>query len=104
MRWHTTKHTIPIVSKNTQAYGATKIQMELENCMLILGCVLPPYSPSKSEEGSVFIRHDHEVYVCVCKHGQTFIMQKPDIHLSNTKKIQLKQTAPLLHGQHVNVM
>ena len=77
--------------------------MELENCMLILGCGLPLHSPFKSEGGSVFVRHDHEVYVCVCKHGQTFSMQKPDIHLSNIK-IQLKQTAPLLHGQYVNAI
>jgi len=73
--------------------------------MLILGCVLPPYGPVKSEEISVFIRQGHEGCVCVCKDGQTFSMQKPDIHLSNTK-IQHKQTAPLLHvrGQHVNAM
>jgi hypothetical protein len=51
----------------------------------------------------VFVSHDHAVYVCVCKHGQTYSMQKPDIHLYNTK-IQLKQIAPLLHGQHVNAM
>ena len=73
--------------------------------MVIHGCVLPPYSPFRSEDSSVFIRQGHEVCVCVCKDGQTFSTQKPDIHLSNTK-IQLEQTASLLqvHGQHVNAM